>query len=48
MTKAVALQMQGFSVEEMRKNLGLPDPKWTEEELAKIREESAWANDTKK
>ena len=48
MTKAVALQMQGKTVEEMRKNLDLPDPKWTEEELQKLREESAWAFDDKK
>ena len=48
MAKAVALQMQGKTVEEMRKNLDLPDPCWTEEELQKLREESAWANpDTK-
>ena len=48
MAKAVALQMQGKTVEEMRKNLDLPDPNWTEEELQKLREESAWAYDTKK
>ena len=48
MAKAVALQMQGKTVEEMRKNLDLPDPKWTEEELQKLREESAWAYDDKK
>ena len=48
MAKAVALQMQGKTVEEMRKNLDLPDPKWTEEELQKLREESAWAFDDKK
>ena len=48
MAKAVALQMQGKTVEEMRKNLDLPDPNWTEEELKKLREESAWAYDDKK
>ena len=48
MVKAVALQIQGYSVEEIRKNLNLEDPKWTEEELAKLKEENAWAYDTNK
>ena len=48
MVKAVALQIQGKSVEDIRKTFNVEDPKWTEEELAKLEEENAWAYDTKK
>ena len=48
MCKAIALQIQDKEVEEIRKNFGVEDPKWTPEELAKIEEENAWAYDTKK
>ena len=48
MVKAVALQIQGKSVEEIRKNFNVEDPKWTEEELKKLNEENAWAYETGK
>ena len=48
MCKAIALQIQDKEVEEIRKNFGVEDPKWTQEELTKIEEENAWAYDTKK
>ena len=48
MVKAVALQIQGKSVEEIRKNFNVEDPKWTEEELKKLNEENAWAYETSK
>ena len=48
MVKAVALQIQGRSVEEIRKTFDIEDPKWTPEELQKLKEENAWAYETKK
>ena len=48
MVKAVALQIQGKSVEQIRETFGIEDPKWTEEELKKLEEENAWAYETKK
>ena len=48
MCKAVALQIQGKSVEEIRKTFDIEDPKWTPEELQKLKEENAWAYETKK
>ena len=48
MVKAVALQIQGKSVEEIRKTFKIADPKWTPEELQKLKEENAWAYETKK
>ena len=43
MVKAVALQIQGKPVEEIRKTFQIEDPKWSPEELAKLKEENAWA-----
>ena len=48
MVKALALQIQGKTVEEIRKNFNVEDPKWTEEELKKLNEENAWAYETGK
>ena len=48
MCKAVALQIQGKSVEEIRTTFNVEDPKWSPEELQKLKEENAWAYDTKK
>ena len=48
MCKAVALQIQGKSVEEIRTTFNIEDPKWSPEELQKLKEENAWAYDTKK
>ena len=48
MVKAVALEIQGRSVEEIRKTFDIEDPKWTPEELQKLKEENAWAYETKK
>ena len=48
MVKAVALQIQGKSVEDIRKTFDIEDPKWTPEELQKLKEENAWAYETKK
>ena len=48
MVKAVALQIQGKSVEQIRETFGIGDPKWTEEELKKLEEENAWAYETSK
>ena len=48
MVKAVALQIQGKSVEQIRETFGIEDPKWTQEELKKLEEENAWAYETKK
>ena len=48
MVKAVALQIQGKAVEEIRKAFNVEDPKWTEEELKKLNEENAWAYETNK
>ena len=48
MVKAVALQIQGKTVEDIRKTFNIEDPKWTEDELKKLEEENAWAYDTKK
>ena len=48
MVKAVALQIQGKSVEEIRETFKIADPKWTPEELQKLKEENAWAYETKK
>ena len=48
MCKAVALQIQGKSVEEIRTTFNIEDPNWTPEELAKLKEENAWAYETKK
>ena len=42
LVKAVALHIQGKTVEEIRKTLGIHDPKWTPEELQKRRERNAW------
>ena len=46
--KAVALQIQGKSVEEIRTTFNIEDPKWSPEELAKLKEENAWEYETKK
>ena len=46
--KAIALQIQGKSVEEIRTTFNIEDPNWTPEELAKLKEENAWAYETKK
>ena len=43
MCKAVALQIQGKSVEEIRTTFNVEDPKWSPEELQKLKEENAWA-----
>ena len=48
MVKAVALEIQGRSVEEIRKTFDIEDPKWSPEELQKLKEENAWAYETKK
>ena len=48
MVKAVALQIQGKDVEQIRKTFNVEDPKWTPEELKQLEEENAWAYDTKK
>ena len=48
MVKAVALQIQGKTVEEIRKAFHVEDPKWTAEELKKLEEENAWAYETNK
>ena len=48
MCKAVALQIQGKSVEEIRTTFNIDDPKWSAEELQKLKEENAWAYETKK
>ena len=48
MCKAVALQIQGKSVEEIRTTFNVEDPKWSPEELQKLKEENAWAYETKK
>ena len=48
MTSAVALQIQGKTVEEIRETFKIADPKWTPDELQKLKEENAWAYETKK
>ena len=48
MCKAVALQIQGKSVEEIRTTFNIEDPKWSPEELQKLKEENAWAYEPKK
>jgi S-phase kinase-associated protein 1 len=49
MVKAVALQIQGkSSAEEIRKMFNIEDPKWTPEELQNLKDEHAWAYETKK
>lgn len=48
MVKAVALQIQGKPVEEIRKTFQIEDPKWSPEELQKLKDENAWAYETKK
>ena len=48
MVKAVALQIQGKTVEEIRETFKIEDPCWTPEELQKLKEENAWAYETKK
>ena len=47
MCKAVALQIQGKSVEEIRTIFNIDDPKWSPEELQKLKEENAWAYEQK-
>ena len=46
--KGVALQIQGKTVEEIRTTFNIEDPKWSPEELQKLKEENAWAYETKK
>jgi hypothetical protein len=46
--KAIALQIQGKSVEEIWTTINIEDPKWSPEELQKLKEENAWAYETKK
>ena len=48
MVKALALQIQGKEVEEIRKAFNVPDPNWTEEELQKLKDENSWAYETSK
>jgi S-phase kinase-associated protein 1 len=48
MCKAVALQIQGKAVEDIRTTFNIEDPKWSPEELQKLKEENAWAYETKK
>ena len=48
MVKAVALQIQGKEVEEIRKTFNVEDPKWTPEELQKLKDENSWAYETNK
>ena len=48
MVKAVALQIQGKPVEEIRKTFQIEDPKWSPEELQKLKDENAWAYEAKK
>ena len=48
MVKAVALQIQGKPVEEIRKKFQIEDPEWSPEELQKFKDENAWAFETKK
>ena len=48
MVKAVALQIQGKEVEEIRKTFNVEDPKWTPEELQKLKDENSWACETSK
>ena len=43
MCKAVALQIEGNSVEKIREIFEIEDPKWTPEELSALKEENAWA-----
>ena len=38
MIKAVALKLQEDSIEQIRKDFDVEDPKWTPEELARIEE----------
>ena len=47
MVKAVALQIQDKSVEQIRETFQIEDPKWTEEEMKKLDEENAWAYEKK-
>ena len=47
MIKAVALKLQEDSIEQIRKDFDVEDPKWTPEELARIEEENAWADPNK-
>ena len=42
MAKAVALQIQGKTVDEIRKTFGIQDLKWTPQELQKRKERNAW------
>ena len=48
MVKAVALQIQGKTVEQIRETFHIADPCWTPEELQKLKEENAWSYETKK
>ena len=48
MVKAVALQIQGKEVEQIRKTFNVEDPKWTPEELQKLKDENSWAYETSK
>ena len=48
MVKAVALQIQGKEVEQIRKTFNVEDPKWTAEELQKLKDENSWAYETSK
>ena len=49
MVKGIALQIQGkTSAEEIRKMFNIEDPKWTPEELQKLKDEHAWAYEAKK
>merc|ERR1712154_473072 len=43
MVKAVALQIKGKDVEEIRKTFDVEDPKWTDEEKQKLKDEHSWA-----
>ena len=45
--KAVALQIQDNNVQKIREKFNLADPNWSAEELQKLKDENAWAYETK-
>ena len=45
--KAVALQIHDNNVQEIREKFNVADPNWSAEELQKLKDENAWAYETK-
>ena len=45
--KVVALQIQDNNVQEIREKFNVADPNWSAEELQKLKDENAWAYETK-